>query len=243
MRATTILSLFVFPTIVTTHPIKLTFKKRDARGDATLHVRFYCSCVPVYLVLTNDFHFLVQTTYGAHCQLAPSRAIASKPLPSLRLTWLLTEGTTGAASTLSPTARLAIIISTSVTGSLLLLALIIYIYIRWSPSPRTQVPVEDPLPNPPLSPRSIRIVGVSEVPEAVEDNQSMTNVRSPWSPINPGFPEIGLVDFSRSEVQPGTRVDASQTHLPIAERNESGFFSTSSLRSRSTDDVVRSPLS
>jgi len=99
--------------------------------------------------------------------------------------------------------------------------------------------VEDPLPNPPLRPTSIRIVGVSEVPEAVEDNQSMSNVRSPWSPINPGFPEIGLVDFSRSEVQPGTRVDASQTHLPMAVRDESGFFSTSSLRSRNTDDMVR----
>lgn len=200
------------------------------------------SITPVYLVLINPFHFLVQTTYSAHCESSTSRTTASKPLPTPRLTELSTEDTTSASSTLSPTARLAIITSTSVTGSLLLLALIIYIYTRRTPSPRTQAPVEDPLPNPPLSPTSIRIVGVSEIPDAVEDNQSMANVRNPWSPINPGFPEIGLVDFSRSEVQPGTRVDASQTHLPIAERNESGFFSTSSLRLQNTDDNVRSNL-
>ena len=201
------------------------------------------SIASVYLVLLiNPLRFLVQTTYGAHCESATSSTTSSKPLPTPRLTEFLTEATTSAPSTLSPTTRLAIITSTAITGSLLLLALIIYIYIRWIPSPRTQAPVEDPLPNPPLSPTSIRIVGVSEVPEAVEDDQSMANVRSPWSPINPGFPEIGPVDFSRSEVQPGTRVDASQTHLPIAKRNESGFFSTSSLQLRNTDNIVRSRL-
>jgi hypothetical protein len=191
-------------------------------------------------MLIISFHFLVQNTYGGDCELAPSCTTASKVLPTLCLTDV---STTVSSSSLSPTARLAIITSISVTGSLLLLALIIYFYFQWTCSSRTQAPVEDPLPNPPLSPTSIRIVGVSEVPEAVEDNQSMTNVRSPWSPINPGFPEIGPVDFSRSEVQPGTRVDASQTHLPIAERDESGFFSTSSPRLQNTEDMVRSHLS
>lgn len=194
-------------------------------------------------MLIKYFHFLIQTTHGGNPELASSGTTTPKPLLGLHLTSLLTEDTTGVPSTLSPTARLAIITSTSITGSLLLLALIIYIYFRWVSSSRTQAPVEDPLPNPPLSPTSIRIVAVSEVPEGVEDNQSLANVRSPWSPINPGFPEIGRVDFSRSEVQPGTRVDASQTHLPIAERNESGFFSISSPRLRNTEDMVQSPLS
>ena len=199
------------------------------------------SIAPVYPVLTNSFHFLVQATYGAYSELAPSCTTASEILPTtLRLTEVSTEDT---SSTLSPTTRLAIITSASITGSLLLLALIIYFYFRRTPSPRTQAPVVDPFPNPPLSPTSIRIVGVSEVPEAVEDIQGMANVRSPWSPINPGFPEIGPVDFSRSDVQPGTRVDASQTHLPIAERDESGFFSTSSIPSRNAEDMVRSNLS
>ena len=194
-------------------------------------------------MLINTLHFLIQTTHDARSEPALSGTTAPNPFSSLHLTNLSTEDTTGASATLSPTARLAIITSTSIIGSLLLLALIIYSYFRWVFSPRVQAPVEDPLPNPPLSPTSIRIVGVSEIPEAVEDDQSMTNVRSPWSPINPGFPEIGLVDFSRSEVQPGTRVDASQTHLPIAERDESGFFSTGSPRLQNTEDMVCSHLS
>ena len=169
--------------------------------------------------------------------------IVTKPLPSLPLTNILTGDTTSTSSTLSPTARLAVISSMSIIGSLLLVALILYFYFRWNVPPRTQAPVEDQLPDPPLSPTSIRIVGVSEVPEAVEDDQGMANVRSPWSPINPGFPKIGPVDFSRSEVQPGTRVNASHTHLPIAERNESGFFSTSSPQLQNTEDVVRPHLS
>ena len=197
-------------------------------------------------MLTFSFQILVQTTHDVNPGLAPSGTAALKPLPSLHPTNLSTENATGASSTLStlsPTARLAVITSTSIIGSLLLLALIIYLYFRWVRSPRARLPVEDPLPNPPLSPTSIRIVGVSEVPEAVEDSHSLANVRSPWSPINPGFPEIGHVDFSRSEVQPGTRVDASQTHLPIAERDESGFFSTSSPRLRNTEDLVSLHLS
>jgi hypothetical protein len=188
------------------------------------------------------FHLLIQIPRSTHPGLAPITT-ASKPFPSLPVTELLIDGTTGASSTLSPTARLAIITSTSIIGSLLLVALITYFCFKRFLSSRALAPVEDPLPNPPLSPTSIRIVGVSEVPEAVEDSQSMGNVRSPWSPINPGFPEIGPVDFSHSEVQPGTRVDASQTHLPLAERDESGFFSTSSPRLRNAEDMVRSQLS
>jgi hypothetical protein len=201
----------------------------------------------LFFVLNNSF--LIQTAHGAYSELAPQDTIAPRSLPvrGLPSADILTENTTSenttSPSTLSPTARLAIITSTSIVGSLLLVALIAYIYFRWNFSSRTQAPVEDPLPNPPLSPTSIHIVGVSEVPEAVDDDQSMTNIRSPWSPINPGFPQIGPVDFSRSEVQPGTRIDASQTHLPLAERNESGFFSTGSPRLQNTDDLVCSHLS
>ena len=197
-------------------------------------------------MLTHSFKFLVQTTHGVNPGLAPSDSADSKPYIGPHLTNLSTEyvtGTSSTSSTLSPAARLAVITTTSIIGSLILLALIIYLYFRRVHSPRARVPVEDPLPNPPLSPTSIRVVGVSVVPEAVEDSHSLTDVRSPWSPINPGFPEIGLVDFSRSEVQPGTRVDASQTHLPIAERDESGFFSTSSPRLQNTEDMVSPHLS
>ena len=71
-----------------------------------------------------------------------------------------------------------------------------------------------PYPKTPLTPSKIQLCQVIEVPERVTNDGTMIDIRSPWSPINPRKLDVPL----------GAGADTGRNHLPILQRDQSGYF-------------------